>query len=60
MIKVRIHGTKEELARFLEWLKDKNDVKVLSCSSPYADRGASVYKRVYLDVQINENKGGVE
>ncbi len=52
MIKVRLHGTSEEIKRFAEFLYGEARVRVLSCSDPYPDRGKSVYYRAYLDVEL--------
>lgn len=54
MIKVRLHGTKEEVKRFIEYLESQQPkVNVLCVSMPYADRGKSKYVRSYMDVELN-------
>lgn len=54
MIKVRLHGTKEEVKRFIEYLESQQPkVNVLCASMPYADRGKSKYVRSYMDVELN-------
>jgi hypothetical protein len=49
-VKLRLHGTREEVAeatrRLLEILE------VVAVSPPYPDRGASVLVRVYLEVRL--------
>ena len=55
MIKVRLHGTPEAVNKFAEYLKTlKPCVKVLSRSDECPDHGQSVYVRVYLDVDYND------
>lgn len=49
MIKVRLEGTKEELEDFLAGFRP--GYKILNESAPYANRGASKYVRIYLDVE---------
>lgn len=52
MIKVRLHGTPEEVKKFADYLESLSPcVKVLSRSDGYADRGKSSYERVYMDVE---------
>ena len=52
MIKVRLHGTPEEIKRFAEFLDGAACVRVLSRSEPYPDRGKSMYWRAYMDVEL--------
>ena len=55
MIKLRLHGTKEEIVKAKELyktLEEENLIEILSISSLYADRGASKYYRVYIDINI--------
>lgn len=52
MIKVRLHGTPEEVKKFSDYLESLTPcVKVLARSDGYADRGKSSYVRVYMDVE---------
>jgi hypothetical protein len=46
MIKIRLHGTKEEIKKAEEVLK--NNFVILSTSEHYKDRGVNLYYRVYL------------
>ena len=49
MIKIRLHGTPDEIERtikYLEWI-----MELLSVSAPYKDRGNSKYCRVYIDAE---------
>lgn len=50
MIRIRLHGTLEEIARAKEVISD--NFVILSISQNYPDRGASVYCRAYLDCVI--------
>lgn len=57
MIKLRLHGTMEELGKFdryLYKLEAKGEIEVLTNSEVYADRGQSKYYRKYLDISVNE------
>lgn len=49
MVKIRVHGTPEEVESTLEVLCTQ--FEILSESEPYIDRGKSRYVRVYLDVE---------
>lgn len=52
MVKVRLHGTPEEVKKFADFLESlSSNVKVLQRSEDYADRGKSCYVRVYMDVE---------
>lgn len=53
MIKVRLEGTPEEVKELITEL-EKSNIKILSESKPYNNRGNSSYKRIYLDVDINK------
>ncbi len=52
MIKIRLHGTKDEIDNALTQLKTLPSIKILSESEPYADRGNSAYSRVYVDAEV--------
>lgn len=55
MVKVRLWGENAEIEKLIEVIcNELSDVRVLSVSGHYKDRGASVYERCYLDVIINE------
>lgn len=57
MIKVRLWGEPTEIEKLIERIcNDLPGVRVLSVSGHYKDRGASVYERCYLDVELNEQK----
>jgi hypothetical protein len=49
-MKIRLHGTAEECRELAERLA--GIVEVLAVSEPYADRGASVLMRVYVEARI--------
>ena len=57
MIKLRLHGLENEIQDYLNKIKKDKDVKILSESDIYADRGKSEYKRLYLDVEIDKLGG---
>jgi hypothetical protein len=50
-VKVRLHGTAEEVAEAARRLVQILDV--VAVSAPYPDRGASVLVRVYLEVHLD-------
>ena len=50
-MKVRLHGTPEEVAEATRRLVQVLDV--VAVSGPYPDRGASVLVRVYLEVRLD-------
>lgn len=55
MVKVRLWGTPEEVNKLAEIISGLSpQVCILSCSRNYKDRGASVYQRVYMDVELHE------
>lgn len=57
MIKVRLHGTPEEVKKFAAYIYSLSPcVKVLQCSEEYPDRGKSSYIRLYMDVQQYTNQ----
>ena len=53
MVKIRLHGTQEEVLKAEEYLKNNKDVEVLSTSDCYSDRN-SKYIRKYLDIKLNK------
>jgi hypothetical protein len=50
-VKVRLHGTHQEVAEATRRLVEAFDV--VSISEPYRDRGASVLVRVYLEIRLD-------
>lgn len=61
MIKVRLWGELEDVNKLAELISGLTPrLRVLSCSKNYADRGASVYTRVYMDVELCEVKNRSE
>ena len=57
MIKVRLHGTPEEVKQFADYLESLSPcVRVFARSEGYADRGKSSYIRVYMDIEYKELK----
>jgi Protein of unknown function (DUF3970) len=55
MIKIRLHGLQQEISEYLKKLHNDQDIKILSESNIYADRGKSEYKRLYLDVEVKKD-----
>ncbi|MDE6597247.1 MAG: hypothetical protein K2K60_01235 [Clostridia bacterium] len=56
MIKLRLHGTPDEVKKLADYLETLSNVRVLQRSDSYADRGKSVYVRVYMDVAVSETE----
>jgi len=55
MVRLRFHGEKAEIEEFVELIcNNMPTVRVLQVSKPYKDRGASVYERCYMDVELNQ------
>lgn len=55
MLKLRIWGESAEIERMIETVCNRTpNVRVLSVSKPYKDRGSSVYERCYMDIEIHE------
>lgn len=50
MVKIRLHGTLDELEQATEIVREQ--FKVLSESEPYKDRGKTEYYRVYMDCEV--------
>jgi hypothetical protein len=50
-VKVRLHGTRQEVAEATRRLVEVLDV--VAVSDPYPDRGASLLVRVYLEVRLD-------
>ena len=50
MVKIRLHGTPEEVDNALSILRTQ--FEILAESEPYADCGKSQYVRVYVDVKV--------
>jgi hypothetical protein len=55
-VKLRLHGTRQEVAEATPRLVEVLDL--VAVSSPYPDRGASVLVRVYLEVRLPPTPNG--
>lgn len=57
MVKLRLHGEIEEINQFVEFISTLSpQVRILSGSGNYKDRGASVYTRVYMDLELHTSE----
>lgn len=57
MIKIRLHGTAEEIKNATEVIRAV--FKILSQSDLYQDRGRSLYSRCYIEAEVkNKSEGG--
>lgn len=54
MIKIRLHGEKQEIEKVSKAIKEQ--FNVLNVSHLYKDRGESVYYRAYIDAELKESK----
>jgi len=52
MVKIRLHGTRDEIETAATFIWSQ--FNVLSESEPYADRGKSVYCRMYMDCEVKD------
>ena len=52
MIKIRLHGTLEEINEAKKKIEDT--FVVLAESKPYKDRGKNEYYRIYLDCEMKK------
>ena len=52
-MKIRLHGTADECQAAAHLLMHTPGLVVLAVSDPYADRGASVLARVYVEAQLD-------
>ncbi|WP_171776455.1 hypothetical protein [Priestia megaterium] len=51
MLKIRLHGTPDEVESYVNKLENDKLVRCLSVSQQYKDRGKSEYVRVYVDIE---------
>lgn len=54
MLKVRLHGTRQELQRYLKVLKTDSKIEVLYESNLYNNKSKSTNKRCYLDITVHD------
>jgi hypothetical protein len=53
-MKIRLWGTEDECKRMAQLLIDAPGFEVVSVSDPYADRGASVLVRVFVEARLDQ------
>lgn len=51
MLKIRLMGTKSDIAWFQKILSSNNKIEVLEISELYSNKGTRKYYRVYAQVQ---------
>ena len=51
MLKIRVIGTKNEIAWFQNLMQNHLQVEVLETSKPYISREASDYYRSYIEIE---------
>ena len=62
MIKIRLHGTAEEIDKariYFAKLEKLGEIELLSTSGIYADRNNSKYARLYIEMDVNEETNTV-
>jgi hypothetical protein len=52
-VKIRLRGTPDECRQMAQLLIDTPGFEVVSVSKPYADRGASVLVRVFVEARLD-------
>ena len=52
MIKVRVEGILEDIKKATKVFENSEEIKVLSESEPYKNRGSNNYYRVYIDAEM--------
>jgi hypothetical protein len=52
-VKIRLWGTADECRQMAQLLIDAPGFEVVSVSDPYADRGASVLVRVFVEARLD-------
>ena len=52
-MKIRLWGTADECRQMAQLLADAPGFEVVSVSEPYADRGASVLVRVFVEARLD-------
>jgi hypothetical protein len=52
-MKIRLWGTADECRQMAQLLMDAPGFDVVSVSEPYADRGASVLVRVFIEARLD-------
>lgn len=61
MVKIRLWGESQEIEALIERICNSTPgIRVLSVSGHYKDRGASVYERCYLDVELTAPQESAE
>lgn len=53
MVKIRLHGTLEELQSAQKVIRSQ--FTVLSETAPYKDRGNTEYHRIYMDCEVKNH-----
>lgn len=54
MLKVRLHGTRQELQRYLKVLKTDSKIEILYESNLYNNKSKSINKQCYLDITVHD------
>ncbi|MCD7724710.1 MAG: hypothetical protein LUI12_04050 [Clostridiales bacterium] len=56
MLKLRLQGTKEDITRFVDFLKGSPRIRIIQMSDIYANKGANRYFRLYAEIETVEFK----
>ena len=56
MIKMRLQGTVEDIARLEEQLACYNEIQIVESSDVYRNKGTNKHFRKYLEIEVVEEK----
>ncbi len=56
MLKIRLMGTREDIAFFQRLVQNMPELSVMSVSDVYSNSGTNRFFRCYMDVEKNKNR----
>lgn len=56
MLKLRLQGTKEDITRFVDFIKESPRIRIIQLSDIYANKGTNRYFRMYAEIETVEFK----
>lgn len=51
MLKLRIEGEKEDIYKYVDYLRNDKNINIYNVSNCFANHGISVYSRVFVEIQ---------
>lgn len=51
MLKIRIEGEKEDIYKYVDYLRNDKNINILNISNCFANHGISVYSRCFVEIQ---------